>query len=78
MYKVLQVFEFENRCCISVEGNIKLLKNGIRLKDENGNLFIIESVAMVNYKNIEDYKRYADLFLKGNVANIGKQLYIVK
>jgi len=33
---------------------------------------------MVNYKNIDDYKKYAELFLIGDVKSIGKSLTIME
>lgn len=53
------------------------MKNGIKLRDENGSDFIIESIGMTNHKNIKDYEKYAELFLKGNIDNIGRYLDIV-
>lgn len=43
--------------CITVEGDTQLLKNGVKLIDEKGNTSEIETVAMSNYQNIEDYKK---------------------
>ncbi len=78
MYKILQKFQIANRYCISVKGDARLLKNGIKLKDEKENIFIVESIGMVNYKNIKDYEKYIELFLVGDVTNIGKSLVIVE
>lgn len=65
MYKVSQKFAIGTKYCISVEGDVTLLKTGLKLKDENGNIFIIESVGMVNYKekeSIKNYTRHAEIF----------------
>lgn len=78
MYKIMQKFQVTNKYCISVEGDTKFLKKGIKVKDEKGNIFIIESIGMVNYKNIDDYKKYAELFLIGDVKSIGKSLTIME
>lgn len=78
MYVVRQLFKIADRYCVSVEGDSQQLKNGIKLKDEKGNIFIIESIGMINYKNINDYKRYAELLLTGDVTNIGERLVIVE
>ena len=78
MYKILQKFQIANRYCISVKGDARLLKNGIKLKDEKENIFIVESIGMVNYKNVNDYKRYAELFLIGDLKNIGERLAVVE
>lgn len=78
MYVVRQLFKIADRYCVSVEGDSQQLKNGIKLKDEKGNIFIIESIGMINYKNINDYKRYAELLLTGDVTSIGERLVIVE
>lgn len=78
MYVVRQLFKIADRHCVSVEGDSQQLKNGIKLKDEKGNIFIIESIGMINYKNINDYKRYAELLLTGDVTSIGEHLVIVE
>lgn len=78
MYIIRQKFKISDKYCISVEGESHLLKNGIKLRDEKSNIFIIESIGMVNYNNINDYKRYAELFLLGDIKNIGEILTIVE
>jgi hypothetical protein len=62
--------------CIAVEGDTQLLKNGVKLIDEKGNTSEIETVAMSNYQNIEDYKKYAELVLHGDIENIGTTLFL--
>lgn len=43
MYKVSQKFAIGKKYSVSVEGDVTLLKTGLKLKDENGNIFIIKS-----------------------------------
>lgn len=64
-----------NTYCVSIEGDIKLLQNGLNLTDEKGNVFQITSVAMVKYQNAKEYERFAELVLNGNVENIGETLF---
>ncbi len=78
MYQVLQKFQVSDKVCIFVEGNTQLLKNGLLLKDENENIFIIKSIGMVKYKKIEDNKKYAVLLLTGDTEKIGKSLTIIE
>lgn len=76
MLKVLGKLLVGNVYCVSVEGNIQFIKNGIKLIDEKGSEFEIRTVAMPHYKNTEDYKYCAELVLSGDVENIGKVLYL--
>lgn len=76
MLKVLDKFYLGNRYCVSVEGDIRLLKNGIKLVDEKRNTFEIETVAMSNYQSIEDYRKYAELVLVGDIENMGENLFL--
>lgn len=78
MFKVLDKLSLPNMYCVSVEGDIKLLGKGLKLLDENGNIFEIESVGMTEYRNIEDYTKYAEVVLCGNVENIGTMLCLFK
>lgn len=78
MFIIRQKFNIADKYCISVQGDSQLLKNGMRLKDENGNIYIIESIGMVSYKNINDYKKNTELFLIGDINNIGTNLIIVE
>ena len=76
MFKVLDKLHLSNMYCITVEGDTRLLKNGVKLIDEKGNTSEIETVAMSNYQNIEDYKKYAELVLHGDIENIGTTLFL--
>ena len=75
MLKVLNKLLVGSMYCVSVEGDILLLKNGLILTDEKENIFKIETVAMPHYQNVGDLRNYAELVLIGNVENIGKYLY---
>lgn len=76
MLKVLDKIYVGNLHCISVEGNIDLLKNGLKLTDEKGNEFIIKSIGMPHYHNPEDCKMHAELILNGDIGNIGVTLIV--
>ena len=78
MYNIIHKFKVANKLCIDVEGDTQYLKNGIILKDEKGNIFVVQSIGMVDYQNIENYKKYAVLLVTGKVEDIGKTLIIVK
>lgn len=78
MFKVIDKLCVGNTYCVSIEGDIKLLQNGLNLTDEKGNAFQITSVAMSKYQNVKEYERYAELVLNGNVENIGETLFLKK
>lgn len=77
MYKVLSKIHVGNICCVSVEGDISLLKNGLKLADEDGNIYKVETVGMTHYQNIEEHRIHAELVLKGNTDKIGETLLLV-
>lgn len=62
--------------CVSMEGNTELLRKGLKLMDEKGNIFEIETVGMTKYQNVEDHKKYADVILYGDIDNIGSMLSV--
>lgn len=76
VFKVLDKLFLPNMYSVSVEGNTKLLRKGLKLIDEKGNVFEIETIGMTKYQNIEDYKKYAEIVLSGDVANIGATLFL--
>lgn len=78
MFRVLDIFHIANYTCVSIEGDMQQLKNGIMLSDEKGNIFQVESVAMSEYHNIEDIHRRGEVVLRGNTEEIGVSLYVYK
>lgn len=75
MFKVLDRLSLPNNIhCVSVEGDIKFLEKGLKLLDEKGNIFEIISVGMTHFRNMEDFSKYADVVLCGDVENIGTML----
>lgn len=78
MFKVLDKLCLGDTYCVSLKGDVQLLKNGLKLIDEKNNIFKIETVAMSHYQNVEDYKKYAEVMLCGDVENVGEKLFLVK
>lgn len=76
MFKVINKLRVSDMYCILVEGDTSLLENGLELIDETGNVFKIQTVALTNYHNIDDYKKYANVVLSGDVENIGETLLL--
>ena len=76
MFKVLNKLCLPDLNCIAIEGDTQLLRIGLRLIDEKGNIFEIETVAMTEFRNIEDHRRYANVVLRGNIENLGTTLFI--
>lgn len=61
--------------CFSVEGNIQLLRNGLQLQDEQGNIYTIETVGMPHYQSIQDHRKYAQIGIRDNGEKIGDKLF---
>lgn len=78
MFKVLDKIRVGNIYGVSIVGDTNLLKKGVKLVDEKGNIYFIESIAMTHYKNIEDYRTHAELVLNGDVEKIGSTLSITE
>ena len=77
MFKVLHKLLVGDKYCVSVEGDVLLLKNGLMLTDEKDNIFVIETIAMSEYRNINDFRYCAELVLSGDVENIGERLSLL-
>ena len=78
VFKVLDKIRIGSVYGVSVEGDASLLRKGLKLIDEKGNIFELESVGMVHYKNIniEYIHNHEEILLRGDVENIGKTLFI--
>ena len=76
MFKVLDKLRVSDMYSVLVEGDTSLLENGLKLIDETGNVFEIETVGMTKYQNVDDYKKYANIVLCGDVENIGESLFL--
>ena len=76
MFKVLDKLRVSDMYSILVEGDTSLLANGLKLIDEKGNVFEIKTVGMTKYHNVDDYKKYANIVLCGDVENIGETLFL--
>ena len=79
MFKVLDKIRIGSVYGVSVEGDSGILRKGLKLTDEKGNIFELESVGMVHYKNVQ-YKKifhnHAEILLRGDVEHIGKTLFL--
>lgn len=75
-FKVLDKISVNGLEVVSVEGDTSFIQNGLKLKDEKGNAYEIQTVAMVHYKKTKDIRHYAELVLNGDVKNIGQYLYL--
>ena len=76
VFKVLDKLRVGNTYCVSIEGDMQLLKKGLKLSDEKGNMYEVETVGMSNYQNIKDYKKRADIVLSGDVENMDDTLFL--
>lgn len=76
MFNIVKKICLGKVCCVSVEGDVRLLRNGLELTDEKGNIFDIETVGMPHYRNNTDFCKCAELVLQGDMENIGGSLFL--
>ncbi len=76
VFRVIEKLQIGNVYCVTVMGDISILKNGLKLIDEKQHCFKIETVAMSRYHKLEDYKKYAEIVLCGDIENIGEKLFV--
>lgn len=77
MFKIRDKLQIGDIYIVSVEGDTSLLKNDLKLIDEKGNIFEIDTVGMPHYNNIKDSLIYAELVLKCEVEAIGEIMQIM-
>lgn len=83
MYQVIDKFAVGSSYAVSLKGDAALLKNGIKLIDENGQIFEIAGVVMMHYQNDKSILNsdQIEVLFKGNIEQIekiGKLLRIIK
>ena len=49
MLKVIDILPIGNSLSVALDGSIDKISNGCKLVDNNGNVIIVRSVAMVRY-----------------------------
>ncbi len=83
MYQVIDKLAVGSSYAVSLKGDAALLKNGIKLIDENGQIFEITGVGMMHYQNdksILNSDQIEVLFKDSieQIEQIGKLLRIIK
>ena len=76
MFKVRDRLRLGATYCVSIEGDVWRLRSGAQLTDEKGNTFVVETIGMTHYRNIEDIHRYAEIVLCGDVEDLGENLFL--
>ena len=80
MYQVIDKFAVGSSYAVSLKGDAALLKNGIKLIDENGQIFEITGVGMMHYQNDKSILNsdQIEVLFKDSIEQIGKLLRIIK
>lgn len=76
MYRVLDVFPIGAMLSVTLEGSCDEIKNGSRLIDENGNTFVVQSVAMTRHENPSDITKSTTVLISKCNLEKGTELSI--
>ncbi len=76
MFKVIDKFEIGMNLSVTFEGICEGLKNGSKLKTENGNECTVISVGMTRYNNPSDISKSTTVLLSPCNIRTGDTLYI--
>lgn len=76
MFKIIDVFQVGNNFSVTFEGACDAIKNGSKLKDDEGNTYDVISVGMTKYNNPEDISKYTTVLLNKCNLTKGSILYI--
>ena len=74
--KVIDVFRIGDYISVTLEGKCEELKNGSRLIDESGNIFVVLSVAMTRNNNPKDISVSTTVLMAPCSLNTGTELRI--
>ena len=77
MLKVLNTFNVGDMLSATLEGTHQSIKNGTKLIDENGNIIIVKSVAMVKYTNPKEFDNSITVLLDSCNITAGSKLRII-
>lgn len=75
--KVIEVFDLCDHISVTLEGKCEELKKGSRLMDENGNIFVVLSVAMTENNNSKDISVSTTVLMNPCSLNTGTELRII-
>lgn len=76
MLKVLDVFPIGTKLSVTLEGECREIHNGSKLIDSNGNIIIVNSVAMTRHDNPEDFKKSTTVLVDSCNVKKGCELSI--
>lgn len=76
MVKVLDVFYVGEKLSITVEGNCSEIRNGSKLTDSKGNMYIVDSVGMTRYEDPKDISKVTTLLVTPVLVEKGSELFI--
>ncbi|MCD7742526.1 MAG: hypothetical protein LUI06_10015 [Ruminococcus sp.] len=76
MLKVLDVFQVGTKLSVTLGGECDNVSSGSRLIDGDGNIIVVESVAMTRHKNPSDIKKSTTVLIEQCNIKIGAELSI--
>lgn len=76
MYRVLDVFPVGKMLSVTLEGACEEISNGTRLTDRDGNIMIVESVAMTRHNNPSDISQSTTVLIEFCNIQKGAELSI--
>lgn len=76
MYRVLDVFPIGTMLSVTLEGACDKLANGSKLIDANGNIIVIQSIAMTRHDNPSDISKSTTVLVNSCDVQKGSELSI--
>ncbi len=76
MFKVLDVFPIGAMLSITLDGACETIQNGSRLIDKNGNVIVVNSVAMTRNDNPSDIRNSTTILVNKCEIEKGSELSI--
>lgn len=76
MYRVLDVFPVGKMLSVTLEGICEKISNGTKLVDRDGNVIIVQSVAMTRHNNPSDISKNTTVLIEPCNIQKGAELSI--
>lgn len=75
MFEVLDTFKIGEKLSVTLNGSCDDIKNGSKLKDDDGNVYDVLSVGMTRFSNPADMPQSTTILIMPCSLKKGTQLY---
>lgn len=76
IFKIIDTFQIGDNLSVTFEGKCEQIKNGTKLTDNHGNLYMVVSVGTTRHNNPSDISKSTTVLISPSTLKKGDLLYI--